>query len=77
MSFDDRAVEIVAWKVEVQGPVPGGQHAYRLRIAGTRRRRAARPSRRRTFPSAGGYVACPVYDRYALAPGAAHRRARR
>jgi N-methylhydantoinase A/oxoprolinase/acetone carboxylase beta subunit len=43
MSFDDREIEIVAWKVEVQGDVPGGYEAYRLRTPETRRRRVARP----------------------------------
>ena len=70
MNFSDRAVEFVAWKVEVQGSVPGGDAAYRLRSSGPRGS-ALMAHRAAYFPEAGGYVDCPIYDRYALAPGTA------
>jgi len=69
MSFTDREVEIVAWKVEVQGAVPGGDKSYRLRTpegAGA----ALRGHRPAYFPDLRGKVACPVYDRYKIPSGA-------
>ncbi|MBA3507461.1 MAG: hydantoinase/oxoprolinase family protein [Betaproteobacteria bacterium] len=69
MSFADRAIEIVAWKVEVQGPVPGGSGAYRLRTAASTGN-AMRTRRSAYFPENDGYVDCAIYDRYGLAPGA-------
>ena len=69
MSFDDRAVEIIAWKCEVQGPVPGDDAAYRLRtpaISGN----PLRGHRPMFLPESSSYVDGPVYDRYGLAPGA-------
>jgi len=70
MSFADRAVEIVAWKVEVHGPTPGGDLAYRLRTKATAET-ALRGHRAAYFPETGGYVDCAIYDRYGLAPGIA------
>lgn len=70
MSFADRAVEIIAWKCEVQGTVPGDNAAYHLRTTGTAVE-ALRGHRPMYLPEAKGYVECPVYDRYGLAPGAA------
>lgn len=69
MSFRDREVEIVAWKLEVQGAVPGGDAPYRLRtpVAAGSALRGHRPA---YFPDLRGKVSCPVYDRYRLAPGA-------
>ncbi len=69
MSFD-REVEIVAWKVEVQGAVPGGGATYRLRTPGSGGD-ALRGHRPAYFPELGGTVSCPVYDRYRLVPGTA------
>ncbi len=69
MSFTDREVEIVAWKVEVQGAVPGGDTPYRLRTPATAGD-ALRGHRPAYFPELRGKVSCPVYDRYRLAPGA-------
>ena len=68
MSFADRAVEIVAWKVEVQGPVPGGDVTYRLRTV-TSSATALRGHRPAYFPEAKVHVSCPVYDRYGMPPG--------
>jgi N-methylhydantoinase A len=68
IAFPDRPVEIVNWKVDASGPEPAGAQAYRLRPGGTPR--AARTgSRPAYFPESGGFVDCPVYDRYALRPG--------
>ena len=38
-SFDDRPVEIVNWKVEAHGPMPGERHPYRLQESAARDRR--------------------------------------
>jgi N-methylhydantoinase A len=69
MSFNDRAVEIVAWKCEVQGPIPGLDAVYRLRTM-TNSKQALRGHRPVYLPEDGGHIECPVYDRYALAAGA-------
>jgi len=68
MSFDDRAVEIIAWKCEVQGPVPGDDAAYRLRTTAVSAN-ALRGHRPVYMPEAKAFAECPVYDRYGLAPG--------
>lgn len=68
MSFSDREIEIVAWKVEVQGPVPGGDAIYRLRTTASTGD-ALRGHRPAYFPELGR-VRTPVYDRYRLARGA-------
>lgn len=68
MSFDDRAVEIIAWKCEVQGPVPGDDAAYRLRTTAVPAN-ALRGHRPVYMPEAKAFADCPVYDRYGLAPG--------
>jgi N-methylhydantoinase A len=69
MSFADREIEIIAWKCEVQGPIPGEDAAYRLRTVATSAD-ALRGSRPVYLPEAASYADCPVYDRYGLAPGA-------
>jgi N-methylhydantoinase A len=68
LAFPDKPVEIVNWKVDASGPEPGRERTYRLKPEGGARaaRRGARPA---YFPEAGGFVDCPVYDRYALRPG--------
>lgn len=68
LAFDDRPLEIVAWKVDVHGPIPSAGKPYLLKHA----RRSPEPlrgHRQAYFPDAGGYVRCAVYDRYALKPG--------
>jgi N-methylhydantoinase A len=69
MSFADRAIEIIAWKCEVQGPVPGAADAYRLRTT-ARAASALRGQRPVYMPETGAFAQCPVYDRYGLAAGA-------
>ena len=64
-SFADWPVEVVAWKVEVTGPLPGEGTTYRLHTpahVGS----ALRGRRRAYFPEAGGSIECPVYARHAL-----------
>jgi N-methylhydantoinase A len=60
------AVETVTWKLSAVGPAP----PVTLAKAGAAERDAALKMRRRAwFPESGGWTDCPVYDRYALAPG--------
>jgi N-methylhydantoinase A len=68
LRFDARPLEIVAWKVAASGPVPGEGRRYALVGAGTggAKLKGRRPA---YVPESGGTVDCPVYDRYALAPG--------
>ena len=64
-------IEVQNWRLLVSGPQPdlslraqeavGGGSAYRDAVKGTRQA---------YFPSADGYVGCPVYDRYRLQAGA-------
>ena len=58
-------VEVVTWKLAVIGSAP------RVALAkATGGGEGGRRGRRRAyFPEAGGYIDCPVYDRYALAAG--------
>ncbi len=68
MAFPDKPIEIVNWKVDASGPEPGAQRDYRLK-AGLPASSALKGRRRAYFPETGGFVDCPVYDRYALKPG--------
>jgi N-methylhydantoinase A len=67
LSYLREPVEIVNWKVEVWGPDPDTGD-YRLE-GGSSANLARKGTRRAYFPEAGGYVDCPVYDRYALQAG--------
>jgi N-methylhydantoinase A len=70
LSYLDAPVEILNWKVDVSGPPPrfdSGWSTHAPAATGPARKGA----RRAYFPEAGGYVECPVYDRYALRPGTA------
>jgi N-methylhydantoinase A len=67
-------IEALNWRVVVSGPVPD------ISVSGPRPGAAQTPgaatpvtkaTRKAYFPEARGYVDTPVYDRYALAPGAA------
>jgi N-methylhydantoinase A len=66
-SFPDDAIEIVNWKVLASGPEPGLRETNREPGDGAS---AVKLHRRAYFPRAGGLISCPVYDRYALQPGA-------
>jgi N-methylhydantoinase A len=67
LSHIDEPLEVVNWKVEAIGPRPalGGD----MHLVARDGNRTARGTRRAYFPEAGGFVDCPVYDRYTLAPG--------
>ena len=72
VSHLDEALEIVNWKVEAMGPEASLRTGYSLKSAGSdntelRIRKGTRPA---YFPESGGYVDCPVYNRYALSAGA-------
>jgi len=59
-------METVTWKLSAVGAAP----RVTLTKAGAAERQAALKTRRRAwFPESGGWTECPVYDRYALAPG--------
>ncbi|MBR0646029.1 hydantoinase/oxoprolinase family protein [Plastoroseomonas hellenica] len=63
------AAQFVALRLSVAAPMPGAGGT--LRIASGKAGAVALKGRRRVhFPDAGGEVETPVYDRYALAPGA-------
>jgi N-methylhydantoinase A len=69
LSLIDAPIELVNWKVEALGPLPVMEMRHGLDDAGgasgpLKGRRAA------YFPDAGGFVDCPVYDRYRMQPGA-------
>ena len=63
----DVPVEIVSWRVTIEAP------AERVELDGSsatpRAGNARKGSRKVYMPEAGRFVDCPVYDRYALAPG--------
>jgi N-methylhydantoinase A len=66
----DQPLEVVGWKVEASGPEPDFISLYAGSEAGSASGGAALKGRRKAFfPAAGGLIDCPVYDRYALAPG--------
>ena len=62
----DVPVEIVSWRVVVKGPRPKAS----LRFSKAPDRTALKGHRKVFMPEAGGFIACPVYDRYALGAGA-------
>jgi N-methylhydantoinase A len=65
----DEPAEIVNWKVEATGPAPGLGAGYSLSgPAGTGK--ALKGARMAYDPEVARLVEWPVYDRYALAPGA-------
>lgn len=69
LSFTGRPVEIVNWKVEAEGPVPGRRAAYHLKHSSRAAAGASKGARAAYFPELGIVQACPVYDRYALVAG--------
>lgn len=68
MALADRRIEVVNWKIEAVGPVPGSDRPYRIDGFGSSAS-ALKGHRPAWFPEAGGFVDCPVLDRYALAQG--------
>jgi N-methylhydantoinase A len=65
----DEPIEIVNWKVEAVGPTPSIAEGYGSSAAGAADR-AQKGTRQAYDPARGGLAAWPVYDRYALVPGA-------
>ncbi|MBI4277311.1 MAG: hydantoinase/oxoprolinase family protein [Armatimonadetes bacterium] len=61
----DVPVEILSWRVRVAAPAPRVRLAFQP--AGRDPLKGRRPV---YFAEAGGFVDCPVYDRYAMRPGA-------
>ena len=66
-SFPAEAVEVVNWKLEVIGPLPGRGADYRVAAKGGAT--AIKDHRPVWFPEADGHRDTPIYDRYALRPG--------
>jgi len=64
----DVPLEVINWRVVASGPRP----AMNLKLPrdAAQRTKARKGSRLAYFPEYGRYVETPVYDRYALAPGA-------
>ena len=62
-------IEVQNWRLLVSGPQPDLELREQARV-GTGLKPAPTGSRRAYFPSANGYLDCPVYDRYGLRAGA-------
>ncbi len=69
-SFLENEIEIVNWKVEARGPLPDLARNYRQPDTGARAAQSY-PVTTVYFPERDKHLACPVLDRYALAPGTA------
>lgn len=65
----DEPTEIVNWKVEAVGPTPALAEGHGGSASGGADK-ALKGTREAYDPTKGGLAAWPVYDRYALAPGA-------
>ena len=64
------AIEALNWRVVASGPAPTFTMSAASVTTGAGAAAAAKGSRRAYFTEAQGYVDTPVYDRYALRPGA-------
>ncbi len=62
-------VQVQNWRMLVQGPQPQVELKYEAEAAGADATAALKGTREAYFPAAGGYVQCPVYDRYGLRSG--------
>ncbi len=66
----DVPVEIVSWRVIIEGPAPK-VNIDAVRNSGDGRKTKPLKGHRKVFmPEAGAFVNCPIYDRYALNEGA-------
>ena len=64
-------IEVQNWRLLVSGPQPDlSLREQEVAGGGSANRDAVKGSRQAYFPSASGYVDCPVYDRYRLQAGA-------
>jgi len=64
-------IEVQNWRLLVSGPQPDlSLREQELGNSGSSYRDAVKGTRRAYFPTANGYVECPVYDRYHLKAGA-------
>ena len=61
-------VEALNWRVIVSGPRPS-IHMRKAERQSSATETPRRGERLAYFPEASGYITCPVYDRYQLAPG--------
>ena len=67
ISFSDRTVEVVSWKVEAKGPTPSlGEHFW---LHGTQALATGAKSREMWIPARARLESRPVYSRYALKCG--------
>jgi N-methylhydantoinase A len=64
----DVPLEVINWRVVASGPAPETDFRFPRETNG--RANALKGKRRAYFPEHDGYIETPVYDRYALAPGA-------
>ena len=64
LSYLDAPIEVIHWKVDLSGPAPkfDGRWSTRNRESG----QVTKGTRPAYFPELGGFVDCPVYNRYAL-----------
>ena len=63
-------IEVQNWRLLVSGPQPDlSLREQELEDGGSSHRDAVKGTRRAYFPTANGYVECPVYDRYHLKAG--------
>ena len=65
----DAPLVVNTWKVEARAPDPGIGAHYSMGGRWDGAAAAPKGARRAWFPDLGGWVATPVYDRYALAAG--------
>jgi N-methylhydantoinase A len=63
-------VEALNWRVTVAGPAPALDVGGGGATGGSAAAAAVKGQRPAFFPETSGYVPTPVYDRYALGPGA-------
>jgi N-methylhydantoinase A len=63
-------IEALNWRVVVSGPIPEISVSSRGAAPAGTAAPTPKASRKAYFPEARGYVDTPVYDRYALTPGA-------
>ncbi len=61
-----RSLEFLSWRVIVSGPRPPMQASVAPRASNAN---AARRGERRAYFGKAGFIATPIYDRYAMAPG--------